>query len=53
MSQTFDFQAEEIMLEKNMDHEYAPISGFAEFCKEAATLALGDDNEYVKNGLVS
>ncbi|XP_014676426.1 PREDICTED: aspartate aminotransferase, mitochondrial-like [Priapulus caudatus] len=44
-------RAEEIIMEKNTDHEYAPIGGFAEFCTEAANLALGDDNEYVKNGL--
>jgi len=34
-----------------MDKEYAPISGSAEFCKASINLALGEDNEWVKNGL--
>jgi len=36
---------------KNMDKEYSPISGSAEFCKASINLALGDDNEWVNNGL--
>jgi len=36
-----------------MDKEYSPISGSAEFCKASINLALGDDNEWVNNGLVN
>jgi len=41
------------MLQKKQDKEYAPIGGSAEFCNLSISLALGDDNEHVKNGLVS
>lgn len=44
-------KAEEILRSKNLDKEYAPISGLADFCKAAADLALGDGNQYVKDGL--
>jgi Aspartate/tyrosine/aromatic aminotransferase len=47
------FQAEERLSAKNLDHEYAPIGGSAEFCNLSINLALGDDNEVSKNGLVS
>lgn len=43
--------AEAEIMKKNMDKEYAPISGSPEFCKSAINLALGEDNEWVKNGL--
>lgn len=36
-----------------MDKEYSPISGSAEFCKASINLALGEDNEWVNNGLVN
>jgi aspartate aminotransferase len=35
-----------------MDKEYSPISGSPEFCKATINLALGEDNEWTKNGLV-
>ena len=46
-------QAEDIIKSKNLDKEYAPIAGVPEFTKASANLAFGDDNEVVKNGLVS
>jgi hypothetical protein len=36
-----------------LDKEYAPIAGSAEFCSLSINLALGEDNEQSKNGLVS
>jgi aspartate aminotransferase len=38
---------------KKLDKEYAPIAGSAEFCNLSINLALGEDNEQTKNGLVS
>lgn len=35
-----------------MDKEYSPIGGNADFCKHAIQLALGENSEIVKNGLV-
>jgi len=35
----------------NMDKEYSPISGSAEFGKASINLALGEGNEWVQNGL--
>ncbi|CAB3366865.1 Hypothetical predicted protein [Cloeon dipterum] len=46
-------KAEEQMRAKKLDHEYGPIGGTAEFCKHSITLALGDSNEHVANGLNS
>ena len=46
-------QAEAEIVKKNMDKEYSPISGSPEFCKASINLALGEDNEWTKNGLVS
>jgi len=43
--------AEEQIRSKNMDKEYSPISGTPEFCKASINLALGDNNEWVQNGL--
>lgn len=43
-------KAEENIYKKKMDHEYAPISGSAEFCKLAIGLALGADNPRLKSG---
>jgi aspartate aminotransferase len=36
---------------KKMDKEYAPIQGIPEFGKAAITLALGENNQFVPNGL--
>uniref|UniRef100_A0A4D5R994 Aspartate aminotransferase n=1 Tax=Scolopendra viridis TaxID=118503 RepID=A0A4D5R994_SCOVI len=44
-------KAEEIMSSKNLDKEYAPIGGSADFCKAAIQLALGENNEQLKNNL--
>lgn len=43
-------KAEQMILSKSMDKEYAPISGSAEFCTSAINLALGDGNEVVQSG---
>jgi aspartate aminotransferase len=44
-------KAEDIIRSKNLDKEYAPISGNADFCKGAISLALGENSEHLKNGL--
>jgi len=43
--------AEENIVKKKLDHEYAAIGGIADFTKGSANLAFGDGNEIVKNGL--
>jgi len=43
-------KAEEAMAKKQLDKEYAPISGPPEFGKLSIQLALGDDSEEVKAG---
>lgn len=43
-------QAEKRIMEKQLDHEYSPISGTAEFCKHSISLALGEDSQHVANG---
>lgn len=43
-------KAEQRMMDKQLDKEYSPISGTADFCKHSITLALGDDNQQVANG---
>lgn len=37
---------------KNLDKEYAPISGIPEFCKHSIHLAT-DDEEIIKSGRAS
>ena len=49
----FSPQAEEMMMEKNLDKEYAGISGLSEFCKVAAELAFGADSDVIKARRVS
>ncbi|XP_017795230.1 PREDICTED: aspartate aminotransferase, mitochondrial isoform X2 [Habropoda laboriosa] len=44
-------KAEEKIRIKEMDKEYSPIAGNAEFCKHSITLALGDCNDALENGL--
>lgn len=44
-------KAEEIILQKNMDKEYAGIVGITDFTKASANLALGPGNQFVDNGL--
>lgn len=46
-------QADQIVLNKNLDKEYAPIVGTPEFGKLAAQLAYGDDCPQLNNSLVS
>lgn len=44
-------QAEKILTEANLDHEYAPIAGTPEYCKIVAQLAFGENSDVVKNNL--
>jgi aspartate aminotransferase len=44
-------QAEKLMADRNLDKEYAGITGVPEFCKSAAELAFGADSPVLKNGL--
>lgn len=44
-------KAEEKLRSKNLDKEYSPIGGTAEFCKRSIELALGEGSEVVQNGL--
>lgn len=44
-------KAEEKLRAKNLDKEYAPIGGTAEFCKRSIELALGEGSDIVQNGL--
>lgn len=43
-------KAEAQIAAKNLDKEYLPIGGLAEFCKASAELALGENNEVLKSG---
>ncbi len=45
-------KAEHLIASENLDKEYAPISGVAEFCQASAKLAFGDNSTVVKNQLV-
>jgi aspartate aminotransferase len=40
-----------IVVEKKMDHEYTTIAGIPEFCDASIKLALGENNEAIKNNL--
>lgn len=44
-------KAEKLIHSMNLNKEYSPILGDAKFCQSALKFALGDDNEYNKNGL--
>lgn len=44
-------KAEMRLAEKQLDKEYSPISGTAEFCKQSILLALGSDSQHVAGGL--
>lgn len=44
-------QAEKQIAEKQLDKEYLPISGLAEFIKAAANLAFEESSPIIKNGL--
>lgn len=43
-------KASQRLVEKSLDHEYSPIGGTAEFCKNSILLALGEDSGHVANG---
>lgn len=42
-------QAENLLFKKNLDKEYAPISGISDFCNEAIQLALSNESPIIKN----
>ncbi|XP_041375199.1 aspartate aminotransferase, mitochondrial-like [Gigantopelta aegis] len=44
-------KADRMLVEENLDKEYASISGIADFCKASAALAFGDDSSVLKNKL--
>jgi aspartate aminotransferase len=46
-------QAERIILEKQMDHEYAGIQGIDGYIKNVLKLAYGEDSELLKDGRVA
>lgn len=43
-------QAEKLLFDQNLDHEYATIGGIAEFCNLSAQLALGEQSPVIKEG---
>lgn len=45
-------KAEQAIAKENLDKEYAPISGVAEFCQATAKLAFGDNSPVIKDQLV-
>lgn len=46
-------KAEQAIAKENLDKEYAPISGVAEFCQATAKLAFGDNSPVIKDQLVN
>jgi len=44
-------KAEDNIIAKRLNKEYAPIGGEADFCAEAAKLAFGNDSPVIKEGL--
>jgi len=44
-------KAESSIMAKALNKEYAPIGGEADFCRESAKLAFGDDSAVVRDGL--
>ena len=46
-------KAEQAIIQSKYDKEYLPITGFAEFTKQAALLAYGKDSAPLKEGRVS
>ncbi len=45
-------KAEKLLEKENLDKEYAPISGVAEFCLASAKLAFGENSRVIKEQLV-
>jgi len=46
-------RAEEIILERNMDHEYSTIDGVLGFRQKASAIAFGADSDAIKSGRVA
>lgn len=46
-------KAEQILVEKKLDKEYAPITGVPAFDKEAIRLAYGADSSALKDGRIA
>jgi len=46
-------QTERMLLEKELDKEYAGIMGFESFRKAAVQLAFGPGFDFIENGLVN
>ena len=46
-------KAEEKLLERHLDKEYAPITGVPAFCKGAIRLAYGADSPAIKDGRIA
>lgn len=46
-------KAEEKLLAKHLDKEYAPITGVPAFCRSAVELAYGTNSEAVKDGRIA
>lgn len=44
-------KAEKILFDSNLDHEYLPIGGSADYCQCVTKLAFGDDSPVVANKL--
>jgi len=43
-------KAEKLIMDRELNKEYAPIGGEGDFCKESAKLAFGNDSSVVKDG---
>ena len=46
-------RAETLILERNMDHEYAGIQGIDSFIKKSQILAFGENNKFVKENRIA
>ncbi|KAI6649691.1 Aspartate aminotransferase [Oopsacas minuta] len=46
-------KAEKIILDRNLDKEYAGMSGFADFCADAAKLTFGEDSPGLSDGRIA
>jgi aspartate aminotransferase len=46
-------RAEEIILERNMDHEYSPIQGIDSYVQKSLALAYGKDNAAFQEGRIA
>ena len=46
-------KAEQILIEQQSDHEYAPIDGLANFRRLASNVAFGENHEVIQSGRVA